>query len=67
MTLLCPGCKDKNDCCNVLVHDMINGLLSAKGIVISLKDGATDEQQKIIALLEDQHDRIGKALDRCNR
>jgi hypothetical protein len=46
---------------------MINGLLSAKGIVISLKDGATDEQQKIIALLEDQHDRIGKALDRCNR
>jgi hypothetical protein len=46
---------------------MINGLLAAKGIVVSLRDGADENQIKIIALLEQQHDRIGRALDKCNQ
>lgn len=67
MTVLCPTCKDKADCCNPLIHDMVNGILAAKGIVIALRKTAGDDQQKLINRLSAELLRIGEALDRCNK
>jgi len=59
----CPGCKVP--CCNPMMHDMMNGLLAAKGLLISMKSTATPEQEDIIRKLNNELARIGAALDRC--
>ena len=59
----CIGCK--TPCCNPMMHDMINGLLAAKGLLISMKSSATPGQADTIRKLNNELARIGKALDRC--
>ena len=48
-----------------MMHDMMNGLLAAKGLLISMKSTATPEQEDIIRKLNNELARIGQALDRC--
>jgi len=59
----CIGCKVP--CCNPMMHDMMNGLWAAKGLMISMKSTATPEQEDIIRKLNNELARIGAALDRC--
>jgi len=59
----CPGCKVP--CCNPMLHDMRNGLLAAKGLLVSMKGNATPEQAETLKKLNSELARIGKALDRC--
>jgi len=48
-----------------MLHDMRNGLLAAKGLLISMKRSATPEQAETIKKLNNELARIGAALDRC--
>ena len=48
-----------------MMHDMMNGLWAAKGLLISMKSNATPEQAETLKKLNNELARIGKALDRC--
>ena len=48
-----------------MLHDLRNGLLAAKGLLVSMKGNATPEQAETLKKLNSELARIGKALDRC--
>ena len=59
----CPDCQDK--CCNHLVHELRNGIVSLSYCVKETKAGrATDE---LVERMESQVARIEKALKSCIR